>query len=166
MRRPAPTRARYLLLLALLALFTVLKAQHDIHWTQGRDGRFYSDIARQVMNGEGLTTRISNYNQGYREWPARTNQAPLWLLTYGLGARWLGLESAARRLPQLFYLVDLVLLYFLANRIWLRLTGKPAGESPAAACPTWDTSPCCCSAPTRSSSASRPCLSPKGWPSA
>lgn len=126
MRRPAPARARTLLLLVLLAVFSVLKAQHDVHWTQGRDGRYYSDIARQVMNGEGLTTRISNYNQGYREWPARTNQAPLWLLTYGLSARQVGLETAARRLPQLLYLVDLVLLYFLANRIWLRLAGRQA----------------------------------------
>lgn len=126
MRRPAPAQARILLLLALVAVFAALKAQHEIHWTQGRDGRYYSDIARQVMNGEGLTTRISNYNQGYREWPAHTNQAPLWLLAYGYSARWLGLETAARRLPQLFYLVDLVLVYLLANRIWLRIAGRPA----------------------------------------
>jgi hypothetical protein len=126
MHRPAPARARILLLLVLLAVFAVLKAQHDIHWTQGRDGRYYSDIARQVMNGEGLTTRISNYNQGYREWPARTNQAPLWLLTYGHAARAIGLETAARRLPQLFYLIDLLLLYALANRLWLRVAGRPA----------------------------------------
>ena len=126
MRRPAPTQARFLLLFVLLASFAALKAQHEIHWTQGRDGRYYSDIARQVMNGEGLTTRISNYNQGYRTWPARTNQAPLWLVTYGLSARAIGLETAARRLPQLFYLIDLVLLYFLANRMWLRFAGRPA----------------------------------------
>jgi hypothetical protein len=125
MRRPAPPQARLLFLLVLLASFAALKAQHEIHWTQGRDGRYYSDIAGQVMNGRGLTTRISNYNQGYREWPARTNQAPLWLLTYGLSARSLGLETAAQRLPQLFYLIDLLLLYFLANRMWLRFAGKP-----------------------------------------
>ncbi|MGI9592702.1 MAG: hypothetical protein ACR2P8_15135, partial [Myxococcota bacterium] len=126
MRRLAPAQARTLLLLALLAVFAVLKAQHQIHWTQGRDGRYYADIARQVMNGEGLTTRISNYNQGYREWPARTNQAPLWIVIHGISARWIGFETAARRLPQLFYLIDLVLLYFLANRVWLRIAGRPA----------------------------------------
>lgn len=125
--RPLGTKLpRLALLLALLALFAGLKAMHQIHWAQGRDGRFYTDVARHVMDGEGLATRISNYNQGFQTFPHRTNQTPLWPLVYGLSARVVGLETAAKRIPQLLYLVDLLLLYFLANRVWLRISGRPA----------------------------------------
>lgn len=92
------------------------------------DGNFYYQIARNVTEGEGLVTNVSIYHQGLEELPHPTNQNPLWPLVLGYSGRLLGLETAAVILPKLFYLLSLVLLYVLANRVARELTGRMDGD--------------------------------------
>jgi hypothetical protein len=81
------------------------------------DGLFYYQIAQHVAAGEGLLTSVSLFGQGLRELPATTTVQPLWPLLLGWTGRSVGLDRAAAGLPELFYLVSLILLYVLANRI-------------------------------------------------
>lgn len=94
------------------------------------DGNFYFQIARHVADGDGLKTSVSLYHQGLKELPHATNQNPIWPLVLGHVSRWLGLGVAASVLPKLFYLISLVLLYFVANRVAAELVG---GASPVPA---------------------------------
>jgi len=108
------------LLLLILALLSALKVVHappvDYY---GPDGSTYFQVARHVYEGDGLLTSVSLYHQGLKELPSPTTIYPLWPLVLGLAGRMLGLERAARLLPEVIYLLDLVLLYGLANRLAL-----------------------------------------------
>ena len=42
-------------------------------------------------------------------------------------ARFFGIDSVAHRLPILLYFMDLILLYFLALRLWKRVAGGRPG---------------------------------------
>jgi 4-amino-4-deoxy-L-arabinose transferase-like glycosyltransferase len=88
------------------------------------DGDYYYQIARHVSEGDGLKSSVSLYHQGFKTFPHRVNQNPLWLLTLGYSGRWFGLGTSALLLPELLYLLDLALLYLLANRLW-RGIGRP-----------------------------------------
>ncbi|MEO8382475.1 MAG: hypothetical protein ABI779_22640 [Acidobacteriota bacterium] len=88
----------------------------------GVDASYYYQLARHVMRGDGLVTSVSLYHEGWIV-PARTAIYPLWPLLLGYSGRFLGLERAADLLPRIFYVLDLVLLYFLARGVALRLGG-------------------------------------------
>jgi len=86
----------------------------------GIDAAYYFQLARHVMNGEGLVTTVSLYHEGW-VLPAKTPIYPLWPLMLGYAGRVIGLERAADLLPRIFYCVNLVLLYVLARAIALRI---------------------------------------------
>lgn len=85
----------------------------------GVDASYYYQLARHVMNGEGLVTTVSLYHEGWVA-PAKTPIYPLWPLVLGYAGRAIGLARAADLLPRLFYIANLVLLYLLARAIATR----------------------------------------------
>jgi hypothetical protein len=109
----------------LLAGVVVLKLGLIVEYAWGTDGRYYLQLAEQVRDGGGLASRVSLYHQGFQSWPHRVNQAPLWPTLLGLTARHAPLEWLARRLPEALFLLDLVLVYLLGNRLWRRVGGGP-----------------------------------------
>jgi hypothetical protein len=123
----ARRRWRILLLLALLGIFAALKVLFDPGNLGHLDGNYYYQIAHHVSEGNGLVSNVSLYHQGFKTFPHRVNQNPLWLLTLGYAGRWLGLERCAQLIPELLYLVDLILLYFVANRMWWSIGNRGDG---------------------------------------
>jgi hypothetical protein len=93
----------------------------------GVDASYYYQLARHVMNGEGFVTTVSLYHEGWVV-PAKTPIYPLWPILLGYSGRVMGLERAADLLPRLFYVLDLVLLYFLARAIATRMGGLTLGR--------------------------------------
>lgn len=106
------------LLLLILSLLSVLKVVHEPPADYyGPDGSTYFQIARHVYEGDGLRTSVSLYHQGLKDMPSPSTIYPLWPLVLGLVGRVVGLERAARLLPEILYLLDLLLLYGLSNRL-------------------------------------------------
>ena len=104
-------------IIGVLAVVRMLKGAGDPPY--GVDASYYYQLARHVMNGEGLVTTVSLYHEGWVA-PAKTPIYPLWPLVLGYTGRAIGLARAADLLPRLFYLLNLVLLYALASRIGAR----------------------------------------------
>ena len=102
------------LIIGALAVLRMLKGAGDPPY--GVDASYYYQLARHVMNGEGLVTTVSLYHEGWVA-PAKTPIYPLWPLVLGYTGRAIGLAHAADLLPRLFYILNLVLLYLLATRI-------------------------------------------------
>jgi hypothetical protein len=103
----------------ILAVFLMLKLTYNPYpiGDFGRDGSFYYQVARHVAEGEGLKTSVALYHQGLKHLPSPSTIYPIWpLLLGGVGAV-VGLDLAASLLPEIFYFIDLVLLYALANAI-------------------------------------------------
>jgi hypothetical protein len=127
-------RQRVLVLLVLLASFAALKlVQTPARDYYGPDGSTYFQVARHVAEGDGLVTSVSLYHQGLKHLPSPTTIYPLWPLLLGVVGRIVGLERAARVLPELLYLIDLALLYALADRVanaWRRDRSDPAPGGP------------------------------------
>jgi len=118
---PADRRWRYVTLAAIICVFAVLKL--NFNPGLGRpclDGDYYFQIARNVAEGNGLATNLSLYNQGIKEFPHKINQSPVWPLTMGYLGKIFDLERVAVILPEIIYLFDLVLLYFLTLRLMRR----------------------------------------------
>jgi hypothetical protein len=88
------------------------------------DAAYFYQIAQNVAEGAGLRTSVSLYHAGLRELPAPTPFYPLWPLLLGGVGRWIGLERAASLLPELLYVVDLALLFALANAVGRTLGGE------------------------------------------
>jgi len=86
----------------------------------GLDGGYYFQIARHVSEGDGLRTSISLYNQGMQYFPHEVNQSPVWPLALGAVGSIFGMQRSAEALPELLYLLDLVLLYALVRRLLAR----------------------------------------------
>lgn len=111
-------RSRWLIAAAIIALlFTLQSLRHTGNGPWGVDGSYYMQVARHVAAGDGLLTSVCIYDQGLRTLPARTNIYPLWPLLLGFTARVIPLEAAATVLPRLFFVLDLVLLFVLTDRI-------------------------------------------------
>lgn len=111
-------REQALVLIAILAALAALKlVQTPLPDYYGPDGSTYFHIARHVAEGDGLVTSLSLYHQGLKHLPAPTTIYPLWPLVLGYAGRAIGLERAARVLPELLYLIDLGLLYVLVRRL-------------------------------------------------
>ena len=116
---------RVLLLVLLLVFLAGLKASFNPGMGRNSlDGDYYYQVARHVAEGDGLMTSVSLYHQGFKTLPHRTNIYPIWPLTLGWVGKVVPLPVAAALLPELLYLLDLVLLYLLANRLMARLHGR------------------------------------------
>ncbi len=117
-------RERLVLLALLLLAAAALKAEFSPGLGRNSlDGNYYYQVARHIEEGRGLQTGVSLYHQGLTELPHPTNIYPGWPLLLGWTARFTGLPAAAAVLPELLFLLDLVLLWALANRLGRRVFG-------------------------------------------
>ena len=108
-----------------LAVFTALAcARFAGPGPYGLDASYYTQMARHVAQGEGLTSTVSLYLGGYIL-PSRANVNPVLPLLLGYTGRIIGLELAINVVPKIFYVLDLLLLYLLARVISTRL-GVPS----------------------------------------
>lgn len=82
----------------------------------GLDASYYVQIARNVMSGAGPMSNVSLYCEGW-VLPTKAAVQPLWPLLLGLSGRLLGLETAANVLPFALFVLNLVLLYFVAAAV-------------------------------------------------
>ncbi|MEO8218240.1 MAG: hypothetical protein ABI718_14260 [Acidobacteriota bacterium] len=89
------------------------------------DSSFYMQVARFVADGDGLSTRVSLYFNGLNPLPQAYDLYPLWPLLLGYTARLTGLYFAANYLPQLFYILNLILFYVITTRLSVRMSGNP-----------------------------------------
>lgn len=122
MTPPANRRERLVLLGLLLVFIVASKAAFDPGLGRhALDGAYYYQIARHVAEGDGLLTSVSLYHQGLQQLPHPTPIYPLWPLLLGATGSLIGLQAASLLLPELLYLVVLLLLYPLANRLAMRL---------------------------------------------
>lgn len=119
---------RRLVILAtiLVGLGAAIFSQHNGETELGVDGSYYFQVARHVAAGRGLVTSVCLYHQGLKRLPAKTNIYPLWPLLLGGAGRVMGMTNAARLLPRLIFLVDLLLLYLLTLRVAERTVGLNA----------------------------------------
>ena len=121
------TRQRRLLLAAMLCGFALLKLYYDPGFGSRADGFYYTQIAQNLLDGDGYSSRVSLYLQGYTYFPHPVNQPPGWVLLLAGSAGLFGMEFAARHVPEALYMLDLLLLYLLANRLRRRI-GGPGGD--------------------------------------
>jgi hypothetical protein len=113
------TAVRILLLAGIIATLAAVKLSY-LPGTGpfGLDGSFYVNAARNVQEGVGLKTNTSMYHYGQTELPTRSRLIyPMWPLVAGYTARVVGLFPSINYLPPLFYVLDLLLLYVIANRL-------------------------------------------------
>lgn len=92
------------------------------------DPSYYMNAARFVADENRLLTSVSLYHHALVPLPQPYTLYPLWPLLLGIAAKAIGLIAAANALPQVFFVLDLVLFYVLANRIDGRsflLLGEP-----------------------------------------
>jgi hypothetical protein len=116
------------ILLLLLAALVPLKAGFEFGLgPRAHDADYHYVVARHFAEGEGLQSNISLYFQGYKSFPHRVTASPVWPVTLGIAGWAFGIDSVAHRLPILLYFVDLILLYFLALRVWKRVAGGRPG---------------------------------------
>jgi hypothetical protein len=130
---PEPTeaassaRGRVLLFVAILTALAALSlTQFAGVGPYGSDAGNYYQIARNIALGRGVVTSVSLYHLGLDPLPQRNWMTyPAWPLLLGYTGRAIGLTAAANILPKLFYILDLILLYRLANTIATRWWGTP-----------------------------------------
>ncbi len=120
---------RRLLLAAMLCTFGVLKLYYDPGPGSRADGFYYTQIAQNLLDGEGYSSRVSLYLQGFTYFPHPVNQPPGWILLLAGSAGLFGMDFAARHVPEALYLLDLLLLYLLANRLRRRLSNGRSGST-------------------------------------
>ncbi len=116
----------------LLALIPLKIATMPGEGPYGLDASYYVQIARNVAEGNGLTTNVSLYHEGLTPLPAPARIYPLWPLVLGAAGAAIGLTTAANVLPPVLFVVALILLYFLSLRLAFALDplsrGRIAGE--------------------------------------
>jgi hypothetical protein len=101
--------------LALMG-FIALKLSYDPPLGDGLDGAYYYQIARHVAAGDGFVTSVSVFHQGLEHLPQPATTYPLFPLVVGAVGRFVGIERAARVLPEAFYWLSLVLAYAWVRR--------------------------------------------------
>ena len=107
--------AAILLAIALPRLF-VSACVNDF----GADGSYYTDVALNVRDGNGLSTDVSVFHQAFPRFPHPTPVYPLWPLFYGYVARLSDIVTVAVWLPTLLYFVSVLLAYALGERVHSR----------------------------------------------
>lgn len=125
---------RLLVLGAIVIPLILLKFSGDVGVGPfGTDAAYYFQIARNIAEGKGLVTNVSLYHQALDPLPQMPEGLyPLWPLILGYSGKAIGMFTAVSLLPRLLYVVDLLLLYLLANRIAARWWGRvtPAENIP------------------------------------
>ncbi|MFN2442047.1 MAG: hypothetical protein ABR517_05140 [Thermoanaerobaculia bacterium] len=98
----------------------------------GLDANYYVQIARSVAEGGGLMTHVSLYHEGLNPLPAPARIYPLWPLVLGTTGAAIGLTDAVNILPPVLWVVALIFLYILSQRIAFAMDpishGRIAGE--------------------------------------
>lgn len=89
----------------------------------GLDGSYYMQGARYFAENNRLMTTVSLYHEGLTVLPAPWGIYPLWPLLLGMVAKATGLFVATNLLTQMFYGLDLLLFYRLAQRMNAQLGG-------------------------------------------
>ncbi len=113
-RTPADLRLFGVFLVALLP------ARIAACWTQrwmAIDGGYYTEVARHVRDGLGLTTNVSLYQMGYTHFPYPTCIYPLWPLVLGYAARLGDLNRLAHWLPLGFYFTAIMAAFGFGRRL-------------------------------------------------
>jgi hypothetical protein len=119
---------RLLILVGLLLVLAAFKLAFNPGLGRNSlDGDYYFQIARNVAEGRGLETNVSLYHQGLKTFPHKSNVSPVWPLTLGTTSRIVGPIRSALLLPELFYLIALLLLYLLTNRLAAAMAGHQPG---------------------------------------
>lgn len=106
---------RLLLIFVPLVVYKIVFASHT--WNTSIDGGYYSDIARHVRDGLGLTTHVSLYHHAYPNFPHPSPVYPLWPLLYGLVGRYFDLLRVGIWLPTCLYFAGLSFAYLWARRL-------------------------------------------------
>ena len=123
---PPMKQQQWFVLFFILAGFFVLKLDFNPSPVGmfGKDGSYYYQVARNIVEGNGLQTNTSLYNQGLTYLPHPAPIYPAWpILLGGMGAA-LGLDQAARILPEVLFFLALILLYILTNTIARTIGGS------------------------------------------
>lgn len=81
-------------------------------WTTGPDGSIYMNVATHLRMGEGLTTSLAVYHQGYAHFPHPTPVQPLWPMLLAVSSFILPITHAATRVPSLLWALSLLLAFF------------------------------------------------------
>lgn len=111
---PADIRLFGCFVLALLPLRIVATA--SVRW-MSIDGGYYTEVARHVRDGQGLTTNVSLYHMGYEYFPHPTCVYPLWPLLLGYAGRVGDLYQLAHWLPLFFYFTATVAAFGFGRRL-------------------------------------------------
>lgn len=106
----------FVLLVALVAPFKLQlsASSHDPSF----DGGYYTDVAQNVRDGNGLKTDISLYHQGYPYFPHPTSVYPLWPLLYGFSGKIFSIPEVGVWLSTVFYFLSLLLAFIWLARIF------------------------------------------------
>ena len=129
-------RDRLLLAVLVLGLAAAKVAYNPLLDHESLDGDYYYQISRNVAEGVGFKTGVSILHQGLKELPGHTTIYPLWPLLLGWSGRAIGLDTAALLLPELLFVVSLILVYGLTNRVcsafdrWSPGRGPPSAINP------------------------------------
>lgn len=107
------------LLVGILAFLLPLRVLHtsNVKWMLV-DGALYTEVARQVRDGNGLSTTLSLYHAGYEHFPHPSPIYPLWPWMLGMAAKVGDLASLAHWLPMTLYFTALVAAYLFGRRLW------------------------------------------------
>lgn len=111
------------LVLALLLLATVwhkLEYGASIERTGAFrfDGGFYTNVAQNVRDGNGLKTHVSLYHKGFPSFPYPSSIYPLWPLLHGYAARYMPLQAAAVWVPTALYYLSLLFAYLFGRALF------------------------------------------------
>lgn len=117
--RHNPAALKWLWLVLFVALVAPFKLQlssssHDPSF----DGGYYTDVAQNVRDGNGLKTDISLYHQGYPYFPHPTSVYPLWPLLYGFAGKLFSIPEVGVWLSTAFYFLSLLLAFVWLTRIF------------------------------------------------
>jgi hypothetical protein len=107
-----------ILLVSAAAKIPVMPGTGPFGW----DGSFYVNAARNVYEGHGPVTSVSLYHRGEMQLPAPSRAVyPLFVLLMGYTGRIIGFVNAVNVLPPFFYLLDILLIYLVGERLSRRL---------------------------------------------
>lgn len=91
----------------------------------GADGGYYSNIARNVRDGNGLTTDLSIFHQGFPHFPYPTPVYPVWPFVYGMVAKVAPLEVVGVWLPTVAWVAIVAFAFVLGRRLAPRISLAP-----------------------------------------
>lgn len=122
MTDPIPTRPNATvdrLVLAVMALAIVIpRLLMSIFVTDfGADGSYYTNVAQNVRDGNGVATDISVFHQAFPSFPHPTSVYPIWPLVYGGFAKLAPIEVVGVWLPTTLYFVAVLLAYAIGHRM-------------------------------------------------